>query len=357
MFSPTSYLEWAKKFYGKVPYDLASSGIPPVAWKDLGLPLPEIDDPSAIQDLPSSIARYNDVSPAEVAPALGTSHAVFLAYAATLSPGDELLIEHPHYEPLIRAAEGLGVEVRTFDRRAEEGFRIVPERVAAAMTPRTRGIVVTNLHNPSGVRASSEAIRELSAIAEEHGAYVIVDEVYSPFDDLPEDAVFRRSARKLGQNVIAVGSLTKCYGLGMHRIGWVLGPEEIIVRCTRATVATIGHLPLSHAAYGVAAFGAMGELSRRAKRLLHGKREVAQSWAASLPDAQWSAPCDGLFGLVTLPGRGDLRPRIEARAHEAGVLVCAGSFFGAPESFRLSWATCDRQRFEQGLALLSPLAR
>ena len=357
MFAPTAYIAWAMQFYLNVPYDLASSGIPLVKWSELGIAPPNIDDPAAYVALVGAIAAYNDVAPAEVVPALGTSHAIFLAYASILSAGDEVLVEQPGYEPLTRAAEGLGATVRNFERREADGFRIVPERVAAAIGPRTRAIVVTSLHNPTGVRVDDGTIRELAAIAEARGAYVIVDEVYAPFDELPEDGVFRKSARRLASNVIALSSLTKCYGLGMFRIGWVLGPEEVVQRAGAASVATFGHLPLAHAAFGAAAFGAIGMLARRARSLLAGKREIAERWARSLPDARWSAPSEGLFGMVTLPGRGDLRARIEARAREAGVLVGAGSFFGAPESFRLSWATCDAARFEEGLRLLEPLAR
>jgi len=182
-----------------------------------------------------------------------------------------------------------------------------------------------------------------------------VNEVYAGFDDLPEDGVFRRSARKLDKNVIAVASLTKCYGLGMYRLGWLLGPEEIALRADAAAVATLGHMPLAHASYGAALFGEIGRLAKRAKVLLAGKREIASRWATSLPNAHWSAPESGLFGLVTLPGRGELLPRIEAHARETGVLVGAGTFFGAPESFRLAWATCDAARFEEGLRLLEPL--
>jgi aspartate/methionine/tyrosine aminotransferase len=356
MFGPTRYISWAIQFYGKVPYDLASSGIPLVKWSELGIPRPDIDDPAAYAALTAAIARYNGVSPQEVTPTLGTAHAIFLAYAAILSPGDEVLVETPGYEPLTRAAEGLGASVRTFARRMEDGFRVVPDVVASAMGPRTRAIVVTSLHNPTGVRVDDATIRELAAIAEARGAYVIVDEVYAPFDELPESGIFAGSARKLGPNVITLGSLTKCYGLGMHRIGWVLGPEAVTEHAAAASIATFGHLPLSHASYGAAALGAVGRLAKRARGLLAGKRELAATWVATLPNASWSAPSDGLYGLVTLPGRGDLRSRIEEHARSAGVLVGAGSFFGAPESFRLSWATCDVARFEEGLARLMPLA-
>jgi aspartate/methionine/tyrosine aminotransferase len=355
VFGPTRYIAWANQFYGKVPYDLASSGTPLVSWSELGLPTPAVDDLAAYADLRAAVATYNDVTVAEVAPALGTSHAIFLAYAAMLGAGDEILVESPGYEPLTRAAEGLGATIRTFPRLAAEGFRVVPERVAAAMTPRTRAIVVTTLHNPTGVRVEVATLRELAAIAEARGAYLLVDEVYAPFDDLPEDGVFRGSARRIAANVVTVSSLTKCYGLGMHRIGWVLGPEEIIERADAASIATVGHLPLSHASYGCAAFGAIGRLAQRSKALFAGKRAIAERWVRSLPNAHWSEPREGLFGLVTLPGRGDLVERIETLARDAGVLVGAGTFFGAPESFRLAWAACDVSRFEAGLDRLSSL--
>src|SRR6185369_16575031 len=104
-------------------------------------------------------------------------------------------------------------------------------------------------------------LRELAAIAAARSAYLIVDEVYAPFDGLAHDGVFQGSARKLASNVVTVGSLTKCYGLGMYRIGWVLGPEEVIDGTTGAAVATVGHAPLSHASYGAAALGVIGQLS------------------------------------------------------------------------------------------------
>jgi aspartate/methionine/tyrosine aminotransferase len=272
-----------------------------------------------------------------------------------LAPGDEILVENPGYEPLLRCAEGLGATVRRFERTEKDGFRVDPERVAAAMTPRTRAIVVTNLHNPSGVRLPDDIVTELAAIADARGAYVIVDEVYAPFVDLPEDGVFRRSARKLAPNVVAIGSLTKCYGLGKQRIGWVLGPKEISDAAISASIATVGHAPIPYAAYAIAGLADVGKLAARAKRLLADKRDIADAWARSKGAARWSAPTEGLFGLVTLPGRRDLRSAIERLANEKGVLVAAGSFFGAPESFRLSWASCDEAKLREGLALLDAL--
>jgi aspartate/methionine/tyrosine aminotransferase len=272
-----------------------------------------------------------------------------------LSPGDEILVEHPGYEPLTRCAEGLGATVRTFSRPSERGFAIDTDEVAAKVGPRTRAIVVTSLHNPSGVRVPDETLRELAKIADARGAYLLVDEVYSAFGDLPEDGVFRKSARHLAPNVVAVSSLTKCYGLGLHRIGWLLGPKEIVEGASTATIATVTHMPATHAAYGVAALHSIPKLARRSKAMIGDKRQIAADWVKSIPGARWSDPPEGIFGLVTLPGRGDLLPAIEKVAQASGVLVAAGTFFGAPDSFRLSWASCDEEKLRKGLELLRPL--
>jgi len=363
MFAPVRYIAWTRGLYGQVPFDLATSGIPTASFRELGVAEPtlaELEDVAAYPRLVSAIARHNDVSEVEVVPALGTSQGIFLAYAAMLSLGDEVLVESPGYEPLTRTAQGLGATVRTFERREDEGFRVVPERVAAAMTPRTRAIVVTNLHNPTGTRTPPETLRELAAIAAAQGAYLLVDEVYAAFDDLPEDGVFRGSARKLGDNVVTVSSLTKCYGLGFHRVGWLLGPEAIVAAANDAIIATCGHLPLSHAARGATALAHVGRLATRARALLAGKREVAASWAKDLPRARWSAPTAGLFGMLTLnePGEpGELLARIETWAKRDGVLVGAGVFFGAPAGFRLSWATLPAADFARGLDKLGSLLR
>jgi aspartate/methionine/tyrosine aminotransferase len=353
LFAPTAYLSWARRFYGKVPFDLATSGIPLAEIKSATA----LDRIEAYSDVRRAIARYNDVPEDEVLPVLGTSHGIFVAYAAACARGDELLIETPGYEPLTRAAEGLGLGVRTFDRRAEEGFSVDLDRVLGAVGPKTKGIVLSTLHNPTGVRVPDAVLADLADRAEARGVTLFVDEVYAPFDRLTDSGVFRSSARKLSRNIVALGSLTKAYGLGMLRLGWMLASPDLVARGEDVLLATVGHLPLSHAAIGAEALASIDTYSARTRALVAGKRSVVERWVATLPDAAWSAPKEGLFGLVTLPGRGDLTSRIETLAATKGVLVAAGAFFGAPASFRLSWATCPPSTLEQALHALAELAR
>jgi aspartate/methionine/tyrosine aminotransferase len=353
MFAPTRYLQWARRFYGKVRFDLATSGVATVRLAELGVPdAARLDDATGFARLREAIAAYNGVPPDETIAALGTTQALWLAYASMTSPGDEVLVEDPAYEPLIRIAEGVGARVTRFSRDPLTNFALDPERIARAMTSRTRVVAITNLHNPSGCRASDELLRAAADVAETGGAHLLVDEVYAPLDALVNDrGVFEGSARRLAPSVVAVSSLTKCYGLGAERIGWLLGPTEVLARAEDAMMACCGQLPLAHAHVALHAFGQIGYLAGRARAGLAEKRLRVAAWVDSQKLA-WSAPAEGLFALVTIPGAGDLTPTLERAARDLEVLVAAGAFFGVPNGFRVAWSA-PPDVLDSGLARLA----
>jgi aspartate/methionine/tyrosine aminotransferase len=356
MFAPTRYLQWARRFHGNVRLDLATSGVPTVGLVELGVPRAEqLDDWSGVPRLRAAIAAYNAVPPEEAIATLGTSHALWLAYASLAGPGEEVLVEQPAYEPLIRIAEGMGAHVIRFERDPAQRFALDPDRVARAMTSRTRVVVVTNLHNPSGARASDDMLREVAHIAQKRGAYLLVDEVYAPFDNLIDDrGVFAASARKIAPNVIVASSLTKCYGLGPQRIGWLLGPSDFLTRADDAMTACCGILPLAHAHMALRAFERLNFLAGRARAILQGKRARVQAWVESHERRrlEWSAPTGGLFALVTVADMGSLTPAIERMARERKALVVPGEFFDVPNAFRVAWSA-PLDALDEGLALVA----
>jgi aspartate/methionine/tyrosine aminotransferase len=363
MIPAPRYLKWARQHYGNVPFDLASSGIPPISLTDLGFQGDEtslalrLDDLEGPARLRHAIAAWNGVPEAEVALALGTTHALWLAYASVLEPGDEVLVESPAYEPLILLAEAAGGRVVHFERGIHAGFAVDLDRVAAALTPRTRVVAVSTPHNPSGRRTDDATLRGLAELLAPRGALLLVDEVYAPLDDLTRglatpDAPWRASARRLGGNVLAVSSLTKSFGLGPHRVGWLLGPPSVVERAEDIVLATCGSYPLAHAALGARAFAHLPALGSRAVELTRGKRELAKSWMDGREDLLWSDPAGGLFGFAMRREPGDLLPLIEEGARRDGVLVGAGAFFGVPNGFRLSWSI-SRESFPRALDLLA----
>lgn len=350
------YIAWATRYLGCGQYNLASSGIPPLLQSELDA-LPSPDSRDGWEQLLSAIAKYHCLSPSEVAPVLGASHGLWLGYTAMLRDGDEVLVEDPAYEPLVMAAEAAGATVRRFDRGASCGFALDPERVFAALTPRTRIVAITNLHNPSGIRASEEAMRVVARRMDAQRGFLFVDEVYAPFDRLVgSDGVFFATARRLGHNIVTTASLTKAYGLGPHRIGWVLGPETVIEQAIDALVASVGDLPIAWMNRGVWAFEHVVPLAERSRSLLGTKRARVREWISGRSHLAWSDPQEGLFGLAMVQSAGDVRSAIELGLERHDVLVVPGSFFGIPNAFRLGW-TLPESLLDEALGRLDCVLR
>src|SRR5271157_1406543 len=167
----SAYMEWAK-LHSTAKYNLATSGMMNYPLAELPVRLEELEingpNPYGYARLVERLARYNNVAPDCVFTSAGTSLANHLAMAATFDPGDEVLIEHPTYELLESTALYLGADLRRFERRFEDGFRIDPAEVERQITPRTKLIILTNLHNPSGAYADEATMQAVGEIAKAH---------------------------------------------------------------------------------------------------------------------------------------------------------------------------------------------
>ena len=175
------YMEWAKT-HSHARFNLATSGmisVPlsefPVHLEDLEITAPGAYGNAALQQ---RLARHNGVAEECVVAATGTSMANHLAMAALLDAGDEVLIEQPVYGPLLDVAEYLRARVKRIPRRFETGFAVDPSEMERAITRDTRLIVLSNLHNPSGVLIPAATLRAIGEMARRVGAHVLVDEVY-----------------------------------------------------------------------------------------------------------------------------------------------------------------------------------
>jgi hypothetical protein len=328
------------RHYGRVRYDLGSSGVPSLLRSEPAT-VPGHDDSDSWERLRAVIARHHGLSSKEVVGTLGASHGLWLGYTALLSHGDEVLVERPTYEPLVVAAQAAGAVVRHFDRGPSCGFALDPDRVFSALTAKTHVVAITNLHNPSGVRTSDDAMQAVAQRMEARGGFLFVDEIYAPFDHLSgPNGVFFVTARRLGPNVVTTASLTKAYGLGPERVGWLLGPEEVIERAIDVLVASLGRFPSSWMQHCVLAFEELATLAERTRTLLGTKRTRVCEWMAAHPSLQWSNPREGLFGLaiVSSARNDDIRPAIEIGIERHDVVVAPGVFFGIPNAFRIGWS-------------------
>jgi aspartate/methionine/tyrosine aminotransferase len=259
----------------------------------------------------------------------GTSGVNVLVFAALLEPGDEVLIERPGYDPLIGAARLFGATVRRFERRFEDGFALDPGRVRDALTPRTKLIVITSPHNPSGVAADPSALDSVGRLAEQQGAFVLVDEVYKDVtdDDSPPAAT-------RGEVFVTTSSLTKSYGLSSLRAGWALASEAVTYRLRRARDVVDGTGPIVTERLARLAFDRLDDLRDRARAILARNRPIIDAFLAE-HSALESVPSGGTIVFPRLRGVADAGPFIERLMREHETAVGPGRFFDAPAHFRI----------------------
>jgi DNA-binding transcriptional MocR family regulator len=177
----SAYMEWAKtRSHAK--FNLATSGLLNLPFKEFPLKLEDIELTApggyGYEPLIQRLARHTGVPEECVVTATGTSLANHLAMAAVLDPGDEVLMELPVYGPILDVAEYLGARIERLSRRFDNDFAIDLAELAKAITPNTRLIALTNLHNPSGALIPAETLRAIGELAQRARAYVLVDEVY-----------------------------------------------------------------------------------------------------------------------------------------------------------------------------------
>jgi hypothetical protein len=328
------YMEWAKS-RPKPAFDLAGSNLLACALDDLPGARDAVDlageSPNGYTPLVEAIAARYGVETENVATAVGCSGANFLALAALVESGDEILFEQPGYDPLAAAATMLGARVTRFERRFEDGWRLDPDRIAKAVTPSTHVVMLSSPHNPSGALASLDDLGEIARLAERRGLTVLVDEVYL---DLASQG--HPPAATLSPAFVSTNSLTKAYGLASLRCGWALASPEITEKLRRArdVVDVWGPMPADRIA--VVAFRYIDRLAERARQIVETNGTLVTSFLAGRHELE-CVPSAATIAFPRFADGRDSRPFVERLFLERGVAVVPGAFFDLPSHFRISF--------------------
>ena len=332
--SRSPYMEWAK-LRAKPRIDLAGSNLLACGLDDLPGAREAVDvageSPNGYRPLVEAIAARYGVRPENVATAVGCSGANFLALAALVESGDDVLFEQPGYDPLAGAATMLGARVTRFDRRFEEGWRLDADRIARALTPATRVVILSSPHNPSGVLASADDLAEIGRLAERHGFTVVVDEVY-----LDLAAGGHPPAATLSPAFISTNSLTKAYGLASLRCGWALASPEVTEKIRRARDVVDVWSPLPADRLSVVAFEDLGRLAERARRIVESNAPLVAAFLAAREELE-CVPSRATIAFPRFADSRDAGPFVERLFREQDVAVVPGSFFDSPSHFRISF--------------------
>jgi aspartate/methionine/tyrosine aminotransferase len=334
------YMEWAK-LHSTAKFNLATSGM-------MGFPLSELGvrndgaeleingiNPYGYDPLLEAISARYRVPQECIVTATGTSLANHLALAAATEPGDEILVEQPSYDPILSAAQYLGLQIKRFRRPAERNFGIDLEDLERNLTARTRLIVITNMHNPSGALCPETVLQEIAALARKSGAYVVVDEVYREmlFEDKPRSAFHLDPER-----FIITTSLTKAYGLSGLRCGWLLAPPQVARHMWQvhdlhgATYAYPAEL------LSVIAFSRLAHISNSMKSLLDANRKLLHEFLLSRDDLDYFWP---EYGTIVFPRlrNGNADEFCALLRNDFETTVVPGRFFESPDRFRIGIGT------------------
>ncbi|HME88072.1 MAG TPA: aminotransferase class I/II-fold pyridoxal phosphate-dependent enzyme [Chthoniobacterales bacterium] len=344
------FMHWAKT-HPKVKYDLTLSGILNLPFVELNVKLSDLelhgDNVYGYRPLVEAIAKHRRVTPEKVVTVSGgTSMANHLAMAALLEHGGEVLIEQPTYDPLLAVAEYLGAKIKRFTRRFENGFKIDINALEKQITPRTRLIVLTNLHNPSSALVDDGMLGKISELARSVGARILVDEVYleAMFEHAPPSAI------SVGPEFVVTSSLTKGYGLSGLRCGWIFAEAALAEKIRRLDDIFAASAPNVMERLSVLAINQLPTIAARAKSMLEANRKAVQEFFKARDDV-YLVPID--FGTTSFPHikNVEVEKLCALLIEKYDTAVVPGRFFESPQHIRIGMC-CDPKLFRAGIERL-----
>lgn len=280
-------------------------------------------------------ALYEGATEANVLVTVGGAEANFTCFWHLVEPGRSAAVMVPNYGQVPGLLETFGARVLPFHLREERGWAPDLEELEEALGSGARFILVTNPNNPTGRSLSAESMDRIVALAEDHGAWILADEVYRGAEaGGPETPSFwGRSER-----VLVTHSLSKAYGLPGLRLGWVLGPADLVARLwARTDYTTIAPATLSDRLAVLALEpGTRGRILERTRRIVRENRDVTLDWcrdqgfAAHPPDA-------GAIVYLRYDAPVGSTAFAERLRTEKDVLVVPGDHFGMDRYLRLGF--------------------
>jgi aspartate/methionine/tyrosine aminotransferase len=292
-----------------VDYDMSESGVRPLTLRELvamGFDLEAfLDQPLGYSQSNGTIelrerltAVYPGTTVDNIEVTNGTSEANYLIALSQLRPGDEVAMEVPNYMQMPGVARSLGAVVRTFRLREDTGWEPDWDEFERAVTSRTRLLYLSNPNNPTGSILSEQAMTRICERCDSTGTRILADEVYLGAEiDRPRTASFwGRSDR-----VVVTSGLSKAYGIPGVRIGWLVGPRDLVESCwSQHDYLTIGPSKMSDRVACIAVeFANREKCYARTREILRHNLPIARRWVGGFAGhLTWKEPQAGAIGLV-----------------------------------------------------------
>ena len=298
---------------------------------------------AASQNTKSQIAFTSE----DVIVSVGAKMAIYNTIQAVINPGDEVIIPMPawvSYTEMVKIAEGVVVPVET---RLEDNYCLTPDQLKAALTPKTRMLLLCSPNNPTGSVYTYEQLQQLVTVLRDYpDVVVLADEVYNALTydcESPSLASFPELAERL----IIINAVSKAYAMTGYRIGWLLSKNQAFIKaCTRLQGQQLTCATMVAQKAAEAALTGSQECVEAMRQVFAERRELICRLAAEIPGWKFKEPQGAfyLFPDVSVIGTGDeVAERLLDKAH---VAVVSGSAFGCPQCIRLSYAISTEEIIE-----------
>jgi aspartate/methionine/tyrosine aminotransferase len=311
--------------------------------------LPELKRAIAAKTLRDSKAAFE---PAQILVTNGGKQAIYNAFATLLDPGDEVIVPTPYwttYPESIRLAGGVPVEVLTDET---SGYLVTVDQLEAARTPRTKVLLFVSPSNPTGAVYSAEQVAAIGQWAQEHGLWVLTDEIYEHL--VYGDAQFVSivsAVPALADRCVVVNGVAKTYAMTGWRVGWLAGPADVVKAATNLQSHATSNV--SNVAQAAALAAVSGDLSAvvEMRAAFDRRRQTIVRMLNEIPGVECPEPKGAFYAYPSV--KGVLGKEIRGRAvhssaelaalilDEVEVAVVPGEAFGPSGYLRLSYALGD----------------
>jgi aspartate aminotransferase len=298
-------------------------------------------------------------APEQVCVSVGAKHALFNLAIALYEPGDEVIIPAPYWVSYPEQVRMMGAEPVIVKTREKEGWRLSPAALQAALTPKTKAVILCTPSNPTGSAYSEAELVGLIDVLRKHDCWIVVDEIYAElvYDGFKHVSV-AKLAPDLADRIVIIDGVAKTYAMTGWRIGWAIAPKSLVkaLDLVQGQSTTNATAVAQHAA--VAALNGPASEIEELRARFQKRRDAMVSALNSLPGVTCRTPegafyafadCRGLFGIdwngKPLATDEDIAFWLLDKAHVAAV---PGGAFGAPGFIRFSYATSE-ERIRAGI--------
>jgi aspartate aminotransferase len=307
---------------------------------------------SGTEDLKRAVARrYRDdygveYATSEVIITAGGKQALFNAVMALFGPGDEVITHMPGWPTLveqIKLAEATPVIVRTY---AEDGFRLRADNFLAALTPRTKGIIINSPGNPTGALIDEESMAAIADEAARRGIWLLLDLCYEKliYDPVPHN-LLKVVTTRMRDRAVYCGSASKAYAMTGWRCGWAIGPAAVISACNALqSHSTSNACSITQRAAEAALNGPQSYVTAMLEEYRH-RRDQLCEWLSAEPRLRLVKPSGAFYlfpDVSEFLSADGVRTSAElgnVLLNEARVAITPGEAFDAPGFIRISYAT------------------